>query len=518
MTSRIVEDTNPQVAVTPDLSGEVEVHVSVPGVEQTPSPAEEPADQEVSTLHTATQGQVQNAIVLDQSCCAQMRPQSITLSVDEIALIIKQINDPQQRISEGLKYFPEGSEQWIDCAVTYSKGIINSTKSDLRYGVFEGLETVLEKLAQFDERAQQLAVLYIQRRLLDINEEHDTSNDWTVEKLYNFAEKISIIDRVRVGFVYFVDKRLAEVEDISQKLDTLTSLCEKLSIERPIIQIFEWSKCLFYFSSVNEIPVDRIGEIIDILWGKFKNCTGVVPGLANLLRYPNFRAKYGTDPRAVELAKLAISEEIINCKFELVKELCAAYEISDIHGPTRDAVVSLITGGRFQIAGEAANAMEYTITSDDVNSARSALESSMAETVRKSGVQATLHLARRLKALDEYAADGAMNINQIETVDLPDGYSGKFMLVEFQGITFLTVGNQGNRRYHSEIKDGFKNNLNSRGFEGEVKSLGGGHIKVSEDKIRIYGRSEDYGQCDKVLAKELVAKIYPNRDIIAEED
>jgi hypothetical protein len=106
--------------------------------------------------------------------------------------------------------------------------------------------------------------------------------------------------------------------------------------------------------------------------------------------------------------------------------------------------------------------------------------------------------------------------NKIPAIILPEGYSGKILLVSISGAGFedkiiLRSGDL----WHREILRNTEAEIRNLGFhEAGVFELGGAHLRFEPDgTIVIHGTSEQYGACDKEYAAGLVTDEFPDRRI-----
>ena len=105
---------------------------------------------------------------------------------------------------------------------------------------------------------------------------------------------------------------------------------------------------------------------------------------------------------------------------------------------------------------------------------------------------------------------------EIPKIILPEGYTGKILLVSISGAGFedkiiLRSGDL----WHREILRNTEAEIRNLGFhEAGVFELGGAHLRFEPDgTIVIHGTSEQYGACDKEYAAGLVTDEFPDRRI-----
>ena len=99
---------------------------------------------------------------------------------------------------------------------------------------------------------------------------------------------------------------------------------------------------------------------------------------------------------------------------------------------------------------------------------------------------------------------------KIPAVILPEGYTGKFLLVSVSGDDLVeTVILRSGDLWHREAE------IRGRGFRNvRVHQQGGAHLRFESDgTIIIHGTSEQYGACDKEYAAKLVRREFPGRRV-----
>lgn len=144
---------------------------------------------------------------------------------------------------------------------------------------------------------------------------------------------------------------------------------------------------------------------------------------------------------------------------------------------------------------------------------------SMDSEIKGDLIQALL-LQQRIDAVQDYFDKGLPNVEDIPVSDLRGGYMGKILLLDFQGKIFLRI-NDGREDMHRDIHKKFDQELKQMGFLGYAEVKGGAHIRLESDRQNsqkkfwlIDGHSEDYGECDKKVAKELVQGQFPGMEVV----
>jgi len=105
----------------------------------------------------------------------------------------------------------------------------------------------------------------------------------------------------------------------------------------------------------------------------------------------------------------------------------------------------------------------------------------------------------------------------IPPVILPEGYHGKILLVSVSSATIdETVILRSGDVWHREILRNTENEIRSYGItDAQVHQLGGALVRFEPDgTIIIYGRSQEFGACDKAYAAELVRDLFPERRVL----
>jgi len=105
----------------------------------------------------------------------------------------------------------------------------------------------------------------------------------------------------------------------------------------------------------------------------------------------------------------------------------------------------------------------------------------------------------------------------IPPVILPEGYNGKILLVSVSSAEIdKTVVLRSGDVWHREILRNTENEIRSYGIaDAQVHQLGGALVHFEPDgTIIIYGRSQEFGACDKAYAAELVRGLFPERRVL----
>ena len=105
---------------------------------------------------------------------------------------------------------------------------------------------------------------------------------------------------------------------------------------------------------------------------------------------------------------------------------------------------------------------------------------------------------------------------QIPPAILPEGYSGKILLVSVAGAMIdKTVILRSGDLWHREILRNTENEIRGLGVVNpQVYPLGGALLRFEPDgRVIIYGSSHEFGACDKEYAAMLVRNAFPARQV-----
>ena len=105
---------------------------------------------------------------------------------------------------------------------------------------------------------------------------------------------------------------------------------------------------------------------------------------------------------------------------------------------------------------------------------------------------------------------------QIRPVILPEGYSGKILLVSVAGeMIDKTVILRSGDLWHREILRNTENEIRGLGVVNvQVHQIGGALLRFKPDgTVIIYGSSHEFGACDKEYAATLVRDAFPGRRV-----
>ncbi len=145
------------------------------------------------------------------------------------------------------------------------------------------------------------------------------------------------------------------------------------------------------------------------------------------------------------------------------------------------------------------------------------LEENLESEIDLGNIHTANRLKRRIHALKIFQACGLVPQQSIASVDLPEGYQGKMLLIQIvggaaHGMVCLRTGDD----WHREILRNTIEEVQDLGFENaDVAPLGGAWIQFEPDgTITVYGSSEEFGACDKNLAADLISHAFPGNRVL----
>jgi hypothetical protein len=123
------------------------------------------------------------------------------------------------------------------------------------------------------------------------------------------------------------------------------------------------------------------------------------------------------------------------------------------------------------------------------------------------------HTTQEMRTLSDRKPDPKI---QISPAILPEGYSGKILLVSVAGAMIeKTVILRSGDLWHREILRNTENEIRGLGVVNpQVHPLGGALLRFEPGgTIIIYGSSHEFGVCDKEYAAVLVRDAFPGRQV-----
>jgi hypothetical protein len=210
--------------------------------------------------------------------------------------------------------------------------------------------------------------------------------------------------------------------------------------------------------------------------------------------------------------------EISTSYFLIAGEIQLADSIREIVGWFRDSIlIGQATDSILAIIDQ--KLVDSNKFSDELLSRWSYSSSSNKETFMSKAFKEATELNQRIGYLSNYLISGIPSVENIPDSDLETNYRGKILLFEFEGKKFLRTLSGTGGDMHRDIREKFSKEIKSFGFAESPNEIGGAHIKIEETEknIKIYDRSEDFGECDKEVAKDLVQRNFPDWIITTEK-
>ena len=293
-------------------------------------------------------------------------------------------------------------------------------------------------------------------------------------------------------------------------------MIHELGLSVPAFDLCFWVNGIIEEPSIRyQIPEDIVDRVLDGAWSIVQNAhaNGRVENVCSAFYGDRFKSRYAHAAR--DIAQDVAAAELAAGNAEGAFRLVQDYELDDLEPDMiRRAVILGLKECRFEYAETIARQFGYALVPDDISEAKQSLEDEFLEIAVQDSVEETTRLISAIRALDNYG-DRGLNVEDITQVVLPEGYDGKFLLIQFGNRVFFRCDLKRDG-VHQRIVHEFQYELSSHGYEKPVPHpLGGAHISFNPDgHIEIQGQSQEYGECNKVLAKELVSTVYPDRDVI----
>jgi hypothetical protein len=132
----------------------------------------------------------------------------------------------------------------------------------------------------------------------------------------------------------------------------------------------------------------------------------------------------------------------------------------------------------------------------------------------------TRRLRRRIDCFAAFCNDEFDPKSLIPRVDLPDDYNGKVLLVSIGGgVIPEVIALRSNDLYHRDILRNTQLEIADLGLSRtQVLELGGACISAqSDERIWIWGSSDEFGAGDKEVIAMLVRERYPEKTVVIED-
>jgi len=180
-------------------------------------------------------------------------------------------------------------------------------------------------------------------------------------------------------------------------------------------------------------------------------------------------------------------------------------------------IMDFLYTGRLESAWDIMNKNDISMDELDFHMAFKELERNVRYETTCGDVRTVNRLKRRIQSLKAFQKYGLMPQRLIDSVDLPEEYHGKILLVHIvggraHGSVCLRAGDD----WHREILQNTKEEIQDLGFENaNVVPAGGAWVQFDPDgAIIVYGRSDEFGVCDKKIVADLIDNAFPGKKII----
>ena len=499
----------------------------------------------------------------------------LKLDVGELEALVDQIPDPLLRAREGMDRFRSDSEQSEKYSALYIQTLMNGedrTKREFRDDDAYGSDPTTQAFKGLSEdRRAEIGKEYLQWRFDSMSEE---TSDGALKQIASLAKEIGLESHVSTIAQPYVNDRFASLQDVSGKTDEtamkLAGVAQTLGLvdetKEAATQYFQrrlegiqdpTSTDAFgmtnLFSFANTYGLSQEGELTDLYlatsffagdrWGfaadklpkvtkenereaiqrgwqiaqNLWQNTGSATGLGKLFRNEKFQSEYGSDETARAIAKGVVAETLKGSYgIEEAKSLVETYNLSDLNEIVGEGIRANLQEGNYQVVSQIGEVFGYGVTDEMYDTARATIERRASDAIQEGKLEEAIGSKLKLKAFDDYRANG-LDIESIPEIDIPEGYSGKVLVLQFQGRNYIRTLPRG-RSMHSDISEAFGRELSLRGFSGWAEEMGGGDFYWDKSgQGVISGESGDYGECDKELARGLVQKAFPDKTIVAHQ-
>jgi len=179
-------------------------------------------------------------------------------------------------------------------------------------------------------------------------------------------------------------------------------------------------------------------------------------------------------------------------------------------------IQDLMGAGRLESAWEIIKKNDLSLEDLDYQKALRDLDRDLDLATVNGEIRTVNRLNRRIYALKGFRKDGLIPEKWIPLVDFHQGYQGKVLLIRMvggvaNGLICLRSGDD----WHREILQNTREEIQDLGFDkSRVTPMGGAWVQFDPgDTIQIYGRSDEFGGCDKNVATELIKGAFPDKKI-----
>ena len=183
-------------------------------------------------------------------------------------------------------------------------------------------------------------------------------------------------------------------------------------------------------------------------------------------------------------------------------------------------IIACFKAGELERAIALAAKLGMTLSEGEVRSITDHLKAGLEEALSIPDPIMTRRLRRRIDCFAALCNNGFDPKSLIPRVDLPDDYDGKVLLVAIAGgVIPEVIALRSNDLYHRDILRNTQLEIADLGLpRTQVRELGGACISSqSDDRICIWGSSDEFGPGDKEIIAMLVRERYPERTVVVED-
>ncbi len=379
-----------------------------------------------------------------------------------------------------------------------------------------------------------------------------TANKWFILEILQYAKDSSdaqLLTRVR-SFYEACVCRLRDpktIDDLSKleylwNLNAVINPAESEMLSRLIVA----SSILSYQPCGNTIPratAENTAEHIDIALEfalLLLNRAQRGEYLYNLLRHDECKKRSSTDRRMRQLASAYIAWNLAHSTDHSLASVLKCTEIIGSYGLRAKNFFHAATGrielhlaaGRIELADKTAKLFKTRPTRAMIETAILKIEREMrAQLIKAESFSETIlspltykysssdgevlesfskavALQERIDAVSRYGKSGLASLKELPQTNITQSTNGKFLVFEYAGTTFIRTYYKKNDSMHADINRGFRAEIRQAGFADYPEVQGGAYITMNQqEKVCVLSeQSGDYGECDKDLAKKILAE------------
>jgi hypothetical protein len=186
----------------------------------------------------------------------------------------------------------------------------------------------------------------------------------------------------------------------------------------------------------------------------------------------------------------------------------------------KELVLTHFKAGEFERAIELVNSSGISLERSDIDQVIALFENMAAEALSRDDFLRIRQLRHRKKSLLAFCTGGFDANELILSVEIPEPYRGKILLVSISGgVIGDRVCLRSNDLHHRDILRNTELEIRDIGLHRSyVRELGGASAHSEPDgSMHIWGSSDDFGACDKNFAAMLIKERYPGKIITIQD-